>query len=539
MNRRRRIPWFSGGVCTAMAFGFGLALLAPGHALAAGTVTLSDPIPTLLDGPHVTTDVNLLAVGARPVQGVAADGVSEIVIAVSADASGQQFTFTVYNDQSVPSASTAEDGALAAVGSTNFDHSQLTTTAVTTNLGAMSFVIYRAPINFARPGGGDDALASRATSIHWSIAGGSQSGTIPLTVLRPPVALIHGLWSDPATWSNFTPLIGDDRFSIFRANYGSLVEPIANSTPSEGSSISANALGFAFNARYVAPQINSFVNSFKTGRNPANIPVADVQADIVAHSMGGNITRTMPLMSGFASATTFGLGNVHKLITIDTPHLGSPLAIDILPASDGKDPNKCVRTLFRFGGLSALLSIETPAGASINGAMGDLRGGTGNVSDMSPALQALLSSATQPPLQTQLIPTAFVAAIASTTPPDQLGHLDVCNQNPSTKGCNYYSFIYGCAKNNGDPLAKAMASGTEWKNDVMSGQDSDALVPWESEYNGDGPAPAPLTAIHSDSLTQLGLGGPGVLQSIAGAPADVLTLLNTWIAAAPPFVGLR
>lgn len=529
---RRRLLFVS-------AAAFSLFLLLPGRVLAAGTVTLSDPVPTLLDGPHVTSNVNLLAAGARPVQGVAADGVSRIVVAVSADASGQQFNFTIYNDQSAPSTSTAEDGALAAVGSTNFDHSQLSTTAITTNLGAMAFVIYRAPIDFARPGGGDDALAARDVSIHWSIAGTSQSGTIPLTVLRPPIVLVHGLWSDASTWSDFTPLLGDPRFSIFRANYGSLVQTAANTTPSGGgSSISANALGFAFNARYVAPQIDSSVNSFKTGRNPANIPVADVQADIVAHSMGGNITRTMPLMPGFASATTFARGDVHKLITIDTPHLGSPLAIDILPASDGKDPNGCVRTLFQFGGLIALSSIETPAGVSIDGAMGDLRGGTGNVNDMSPALQAMLASSTNPPLQTRLIPTAFVAAIASTTPPDQLGHLDICNQTPNAKGCNYYSFVYQCSKQ-GDPLAKAMASGVDWKSGAMFGQESDALVPWTSEYNDDGPAPVPLTAIHSESLTQLGVGGPGVLQAGAGAPADVIALLNTWIAAAPPFVGLR
>lgn len=506
---------------------------------ASHAVTLSDPVPTLLDGPVVTNDANRLAVGARPVEGVAADGVSRIVIAVSTATAGQAFTFTVYDDQSAPSASTAEDGALALVGSNDFNHSQLATPAVTTNQGAMAFVVYRAPIDFARPGGGDDNSAQRSVSIHWTIAGTSQTGTIPITILRPPLVLVHGLWSDPATWNDFTPLLGDPRFSIFRANYGSLTEPIASAIPSgAGSSVSANALGFEFNARYVAPQIDSFVNSFKRGRNPAGIPVSDVQADIVAHSMGGNITRTMPVMQGFASDTTFARGNVHKLITIDTPHLGSPVAIDILPALNGGDPNRCVRTLFQFGGLIALQSIETPAGVSIDGALGDLRGGTGNVNDMSPALQALLSSATNPPLQTRLLPTAFVAAIASTTPPDQLGHLDVCNKSPNASGCNYYSFVYQCTKN-GDPLAKAMASGADWKNDVMLGQESDALVPWASEYNDEVTAPTPLTAIHSASLTMLGLGGPGVLQASVGAPADVISLLNTWIASAPPFVGLR
>ncbi|MGH8225282.1 MAG: esterase/lipase family protein [Gammaproteobacteria bacterium] len=534
MNRHHGFSWFPNGVAAVLALGF--ALLAPNHALAAaGTATLSDPVPVLLNGSRVTTDVTRLAVGARPVQGVAADGVSEIVVAVTADTAGQQFTFTVYNDQSAPSASTAADGALAAVGSTDFDHGQLVTTTVTTNLGAMAFVIYRAPLDFARPGGGDDALASRAVSIHWSLAGGSQSGTIPLTVLRPPVVLIHGLWSDPATWSNFTPLLGDDRFSIYRANYGSLVQSAVSTTPSGGgSSISANALGFAFNARYVAPQIDSFVNSFKTGRNPASLPVADVQADIVAHSMGGNITRTMPLMPGFASATSFARGNVHKLITIDTPHLGSPLGIDLLPA-DGKDPNSCVRGLFSYGGLNALLSVETPAGVSINGAMGDLQG-DGSGGALSPALQAMLSSSTNPPLQTSLLPTAFVAAISG---PTQLGGLDYCRahvrDNPQPPQCKKYVLLYALCST--APLVMNMTS-AGWENNVMMGP-SDSLVPFPSEYNNYAYAPVPLTAIHSASLEELGLVGPGVLQSVAGAPPDVIALLNTWIADSPPFVGLR
>lgn len=515
----------------SLFFAAPLPVFAASHA-----ATLSDPVPSLLDGPTVTSNAKRLAAGARPVEGVAADGVSRIVIAVSTATAGQAFTFTVYSDQSAPSASTAEDGALALVGSNDFNHGQLATPAVTTGQGAMAFVVYRAPIDFARPGGADDTAGRRDVSIHWSIAGTSQTGTIPITILRPPLVLMHGLWSDPATWNDFTPLLGDPRFSIFRANYGSLKQPIAGSSPSgAGSSIPANALGFAFNARYVAPQLDSFVNSFKTGRNPAGIPVSDVQVDVVGHSMGGDVTRTMPLIPGFASATTFGRGDVHKLITIDTPHLGSPLGIDLLPASNGDDPNKCVRGLFGFSSFYAVASVTTPDGKQIDGAMGDLAGdGTG--STLSPALQAMLSSSTNPPLQTPLLPTAFVAAIAG---PTQLGGLDYCHQHykdkKPPKQCDKYTLLQAFCGSN--PLVKNMTS-ADWEDNVMMGQ-SDALVPFTSEYNNYSQAPAPLTAIHTASLEQLGLAGPGVLQSVAGAPLDVIALLNTWIAQSPPFVGLR
>src|SRR5690625_1373498 len=327
MTWHKRFTLLSRGTGATTLLALAFASFAPLPAWAASaTVTLSDPVPTLLDGPEVTSDVNRLATGARPVEGVAADGVSRIVIAVSATNAGQPFTFTIYNDQSAPSASTAENGALAAAGSGQFDHNQLATAAVTTAEGAMAFVIYRAPIDFARPGGADDNKSERSVSIHWH-SGTTGSGTIPITILPPPVVLVHGLWSDPPAWENFTPLIGDPRFALFRADYGSLAVSVSSATPtfSGMNTVSAHALGLAFNARYVAPQIDSFVNSFKTGHNPANLSVAAVQADVVAHSMGGIVTRTMPITVGFGSATTFGHGNIQKLITVDTPHLGSPL----------------------------------------------------------------------------------------------------------------------------------------------------------------------------------------------------------------------
>ena len=43
-------------------------------------LTLLDPVPALLSGPMVTTNVNLLATKGRAVQGSSADGASEMVL---------------------------------------------------------------------------------------------------------------------------------------------------------------------------------------------------------------------------------------------------------------------------------------------------------------------------------------------------------------------------------------------------------------------------------------------------------------------------
>ena len=94
-----------------------------------------DPVPALLSGPAITTDANALATMGTPVQGIAAGGVSQIVLLATAASAGQHFTFEVFNDQSQQSSSISNDGALGAVGSANVNQSQLTVDSVTTSQG--------------------------------------------------------------------------------------------------------------------------------------------------------------------------------------------------------------------------------------------------------------------------------------------------------------------------------------------------------------------------------------------------------------------
>jgi PGAP1-like protein len=100
--------------------------------------------------------------------------------------------------------------------------------------------------------------------------------------------------------------------------------------------------------------------------------VGAVQADVVAHSMGGDIARTMAGLSAFTSQNNYGLGSVHKQITIGTPHTGTQLAFDLLPGPAG-DPNACVRNAWnRFGGDVSSMTA-TVNGSTVDGAVGDLQ----------------------------------------------------------------------------------------------------------------------------------------------------------------------
>ena len=58
--------------------------------------------------------------------------------------------------------------------------------------------------------------------------------------------------------------------------------------------------------------------------------IATTQAVIVAHSMGGLLTRQhMADLGGLSNRRpdNFGQGDIHKFITMGTPHWGSPIAV--------------------------------------------------------------------------------------------------------------------------------------------------------------------------------------------------------------------
>jgi pimeloyl-ACP methyl ester carboxylesterase len=485
----------------------------------AASYTVSDPVPLLLEGPSVTTDVAKLAEGGRLVEGVAADGVSEVVISIGASAAGQEFTFQVLDDGGQPSTSPSEDGALGAVGDKTFTQSSVAVNSVTTPQGPLAFVIYQAPLDFARPSGADDKAYQRSVSVRWQVSGAAQSGTVPITVIRAPLVLVHGLWGSASDWDDFTPLINDQRFSVRRADYSFYVGlGLASTTPSYDtvSIARANSLGFYYNAGQVAQQIDSFVDSFKHRHNPASLDVAAVEADVVGHSMGGDVTRTMLLLAGFGSDRTFGQGNVHKLITVDTPHLGSPLAIDLLQGG-----NQCVRNTLATGGMYSFLDVTTLlTNIEISGAIGDLRGNQDG-GELSPALRALLPDSTIPLQVPHLLPTAYMAGLMSQA------QLEGLNDPPYLVD----TIRYWCK---GDFVADNLTA-QGWPRVV--GAQSDAIVPLLSEVNR-GTAFSTVTAVHSPGIEDLGFLPPSALDSSTDNPVTAITLLNIWVKDSP-YVELR
>jgi pimeloyl-ACP methyl ester carboxylesterase len=303
------------------------------YAISTTSLTLVDPAPylgsSLLDGLEILSaqapavgstpsGADRLATKGRIVSGVAADGVTEVVVRIPMTTVNSTVTLTVMTDPadnlnadsactlSALQASTSppQDGGLEATGQLiPAFGSSITVTSVNTIDGPMAFAVYSAPEDFVRPANTyDAALKNKSVCLVTS-----DNRSVNIAIYRPPVFLIHGIWSGPDAWNtfmHFSPEYPDLRFDAFPADY----------SQTAGDSVSTNE-------PIVLSQLRAWIWSYEL-----TYQIAAVQADVIAHSMGGLITRDMLLDPSFLSSQNRLKGLIHKLITIDTPHGGSQFA---------------------------------------------------------------------------------------------------------------------------------------------------------------------------------------------------------------------
>ena len=376
------------------------------------SIMLIDPVPDLLNqaGDAIVSDWKTLAGGQTVVHGVATDGAARLVIRISGGFAGQQFTLSVVNDGVQPSSGLPQP--LGTIAQTDGSHagSQITVTArhVWSNgvdLGVMAFAQYFPPPDFSR-GGNDDNIASRIVQLQVTSPDGSFTPvSANITLWRPPLVFVHGLWGSPDDWNTFGRPINDSRFPILeRANYSRNLYYLSGTNPTYNPPIlltGGDALGFLLNSLAVEYYVSDGLNLFRKNNH-----AAVTQVDVIAHSMGGVITRTLEDLPDYASKTSFNAGTIHKLITIGTPHLGSPLAIDLLTSDPPGASNACLRAILAKNGKYAFESVtlDQPGDAQIPGGVGDLQGDV-NGGSLSNALSSLAT--THNP---QEAPTALIAA---------------------------------------------------------------------------------------------------------------------------------
>jgi pimeloyl-ACP methyl ester carboxylesterase len=261
-----------------------------------------DPNPGLLGGSEVTTDVERLATGGEPVQGAAADGVTRVLLRTTVPSSGQV-------EFSLVDASAPEDGGLSEVGGTDRLDSLLVPVETTAE-GFQAFAVYLVPEEFNR--GGDEGEAERPLRFRARFLpddGEMLEAELPFRLVRPPVVLIHGLWSEAGTWT--FPLVGDGRFLSRIADYSG-----------------TNA------RRFIANRDVPFQIAREALTALRNQGIAATQVDVAGHSMGGILSRNHVGLATYRRPGNFDEGDLNKLLTLNTPHTGSPLANFLLFVRD-------------------------------------------------------------------------------------------------------------------------------------------------------------------------------------------------------------
>lgn len=355
------------------------------------TTQLVDPVPQLLAGNGVTSNAIALATRGRLVSAVAADGTTQVVLRLSGADPGETLQL-----QLPALATPSMEGSLRAIGST------VDTRALTVVAGGAgspgAFVVYRAPADFTAA---SSLLPTRNISIQVTRAYGSVE-TLTIPIVRPPVVLVHGYAVGSSSWQYLATLRDDDpRFTVFAVDYGERLQGTAqalqSTTPSVGADqlpyVRRSHLGFTHNTPGVALQVKGFLESYRQGANPWNAPIASIKADVIAHSMGGLVMRNWAISDQLYRATeNFGEGFIHKLITLGTPHFGSPQAILSLAAT-----SVCSRGVAARGERYAFASAVTTGGKPLVGAAAELSGdGIGTY--LSPALAALAAKPTRVPM---------------------------------------------------------------------------------------------------------------------------------------------
>lgn len=344
------------------------------------------------------------------------------------------------------------------------------------------------------------------------------SQIVPLDIVRPPIVLIHGLWGDADSWNSVlnsltTGFGGFGKLGLYVKvpKYDEVVPGIVSSNPMNftGSdwlnNLRANSFGFAYNAPGVLDQITNAVKEFRT-----SVSVAAARVDVIAHSMGGDITRALPQVPAFNSIDSYGQGPIHKVITVGTPHLGSPLAALLLQSA-----NTCVSQHLADQGLAAAASFQSSSGTQSNGAVGDLVG-DGRGGGLSPALTSLAKSGGF------LLPTAFIAGVTDSTNLNGLDQSGLASYLRCVCGSPTPLF---CSTGQNNPLANDLTT-SNW-NSIFNQAQNDAIVPLTSAFNNEvniGYNQPGL--VHSQGTEQLGFSGPNLLDS-TDIINELIVLLNT------------
>lgn len=163
-----------------------------------------------------------------------------------------------------------------------------------------AFAVYRAP----RPS--DGLKLTGGATMTLTAINGADTKKVSMPVKAPPTILIHGLWGTDSTFSAWPRGEGgppyQNQFYYHMLYDGSL-------SYAEGAN--QTALSSLITQSALAMKLQHVIGS---------------RVDLVTHSMGGLMARQYLASSANTTDLSYGTSPVYRLVTIDTPHTGSPLA---------------------------------------------------------------------------------------------------------------------------------------------------------------------------------------------------------------------
>jgi hypothetical protein len=176
----------------------------------------------------------------------------------------------------------------------------------------LAFAVYEVPAAVS-PLFADDSIKLQLTATAGSKTGGA---TVPL--VRPLPVMIHGVWSSAEIWKDFedylmaqgyTTCNPSEIYQGCRVHYGLYHDGAPGFDPAGSPAVDA--------LRRKIAEVLDLQHSKD---------IAATRVDVIAHSMGGLVTRSRMKQHGYEDRTNFGKGTVNRLITVGTPHQGSPFA---------------------------------------------------------------------------------------------------------------------------------------------------------------------------------------------------------------------
>jgi pimeloyl-ACP methyl ester carboxylesterase len=325
----------------------------------AGGVQLRDPNPSLVTASDRAVLPPAAILDQLPRRtGAVTDGLAQLLLTVSSRAS---LVFTIEGGP------TALSGVLSPYAASLPDAQGHVTgidiVPITASADARIVAVYTPPDSFEAP------TEQRIVNVRVGDPVSGDEVIVPIELVRPPVVLIHGYNSSSDAWDTFEPAFVATGFGV--------VERVDYSTTSWKNFNPAPAV-----AEAVEKLHDGIGNA--TQRMSATYGYAAVRADVVAHSMGGLVTRAFVQLKNhrlaYRKPQNYHQGSIRRLVTLGTPHQGSRFG-EIL----WREYNQPSHSLPRLMLQNAIFSMFGVSGGAVDALRATSQAFT-TLSDWSPVL---------------------------------------------------------------------------------------------------------------------------------------------------------